>query len=270
VSRLSLPADSELTPLALEAIAIEAVTRAGDLIRSQLGAAVAVGLKSSPTDVVTQTDVDSEALIRDLLLAVTPQAGIIGEEGGETTSATSSLQWIIDPLDGTVNFTYGIPLFAVSVAAARGGVIVAGAVIDVLPGEVFSAALGLGARRNGDAIAVSTCSELRNALIMTGFSYRADLRRTQGNIVRDLLPIVRDIRCFGSAAIEMCWVACGRVDGYYERDTKLWDYAAGALIAAEAGAEVELPCPENEGLTAVAPQGLFALLRGLVEQPAAP
>jgi myo-inositol-1(or 4)-monophosphatase len=264
-----LPGHELPDPTELELIAVDTGLRAAELIRSSLGAAVAVGLKSSPTDVVTQTDIDSETLIRDLLLRATPDAGIVGEEGGSTASAsmTSPLQWIIDPLDGTVNFTYGIPLFAVSIAAAIDGVFVAGAVIDVLPGEVFSAARGSGARCNGEPISVSDCSSIDDALVMTGFSYRAELRRLQGDIVRDLLPIVRDIRCFGSAALEMCWVACGRVDAYYERDTKLWDYAAGALIATEAGAELELPCPENDGLTAAATPAVFAALRSLVEHP---
>jgi myo-inositol-1(or 4)-monophosphatase len=232
----------------------------------QVGSAVSVGLKSSPTDVVTQTDIDAERLIRQILLGATPRAGIIGEEGGERVT-TSRLQWIIDPLDGTVNFTYGIPLLAVSVAAALDGAIVAGAVIDVIPGEVFSATLDGGARRNGAAVGVSNCSTLEAAMVMTGFSYRSELRSIQGDVVRDLLPLVRDIRCFGSAALEMCWVGCGRIDAYYERDTKLWDYAAGALIAREGGAHVELPCPENDGLTAAAPPALFPLLRALVDHP---
>jgi myo-inositol-1(or 4)-monophosphatase len=277
-------------------MAIEAVSRAAELIRSRLDATGSIGSKSSPSDVFTQTDIDSEQLIRDLLGAATPGAGFIGEEGGETAGAmeyaptvgspapapadrsevaptqgatsgvsTPVIQWVIDPLDGTVNFTYGIPLFAVSIAAAVDGLVVAGAVIDVLKGEVFSAALGFGARLDGQPIAASDCTELADAMVMTGFSYRAELRRIQGAVVCDLLPLVRDIRCFGSAALELCWVAAGRVDGYYERDTKLWDFAAGALIASEAGAEVELPCPENDGLSAAAPAGLFPSLRAAVE-----
>lgn len=264
-----MPADSHVIPAELEWIAVDAVSRAADLIRTHVGSAVSVGMKSSPTDVVTQTDIDSEQLIRRLLLQATPGAGIIGEEGGESVT-TSRLQWVIDPLDGTVNFTYGIPLLAVSVAAALDGAIVAGAVIDVIPGEVFSATLDGGARRNGVTIGASHCSTLDAAMVMTGFSYRSELRRIQGDVVGELLPLVRDIRCFGSAALEMCWVGCGRVDAYYERDTKLWDYAAGALIAREGGAHVELPCPENDGLALAAPPALFPLLRGLIEHPVLP
>ena len=262
-----MPESNEVSPSDLEAFAIEAATLAAALIRENLGANAAIGRKSSPSDVVTQIDVDSEQLIRSVLAGRTPGASFIGEEGGETSSGSTSIQWIIDPLDGTVNFTYGIPLFAVSVAAALDGLIVAGAVIDVLTSETFSASRGTGARRNGETMVVSGCTDLRDAMVMTGFSYGADLRRIQGCVVRDLLPLVRDIRCFGSAALEICWVAAGRVDAYYERDTKLWDYAAGSLIASEAGAEVELPCPENDGLTAVAPPQLFGAFRASVEHP---
>ena len=165
-----------------EATAVATVRRAAQLIRDNLGQNAGVGLKSSPSDVVTQTDLDSESLIRECLLAATPEAGIIGEEGGQTAAA-APLQWIIDPLDGTVNFTYGVPLFAVSIAAAYEGTMVAGAVIDVLRDEVFSAGLGLGARRDGEPITSSTCSSLGDALVTTGFSYRAALRETQGHVV---------------------------------------------------------------------------------------
>ncbi len=270
--RLSLPdpsADSlwSTVPSAseLEVLAIAAAGLAADFVRGAVGAAAPIGLKSSPTDVVTQTDIDSERMIASFLLEHTPGAGIIGEEGGESVSPRSRLQWIIDPLDGTVNFAYGIPLCAVSVAGAVDGRVVAGAVVDVLPGEVFSACLGGGARRDGVTITVSSCGELDQALVLTGFSYQAATRALQGTLIGNLLPRVRDIRCFGSAALELCWVASGRADGYFERDTKLWDYAAGAFIASEAGAEVELPCPENDGLTAASPPALFALLRGLID-----
>lgn len=243
-----------------ETIAVETVGRAANLIRRSLDGVAAIGLKSSPTDVVTQTDVDAELLIRRLVLEATPTAGIIGEEGGNS-SPSSPLQWIIDPLDGTVNFTYAVPIFAVSVAAAFNGVIVAGAVIDVIRSEVFSASQGSGARRNGEPIHVSGCTSLDAALTATGYSYRAEVRRQQGEVTHRLLPLVRDLRCFGSAALEWCWLASGRIDAYYERDTKLWDYAAGSLIAAEAGAVVELPCPENEGLVLGAPPPVFEQLR---------
>ncbi len=228
----------------------------------------AVGLKSSPTDVVTQTDLQAEELARQLLIEATPEAGIVGEEGGSTTP-TARLQWVLDPLDGTVNFLYGVPIFAVSIAAALDGEIVAGAVVDVLRHEMFSAYLGGGARRDGEPISVSSCHALPEALITTGFSYQAGLRERQGEVAHRLLSRARDIRCFGSAALELCWVACARVDAYYQRDTEIWDRAAGALIAEEAGALVELPCPENDDLAIAASPGIFEDLRSVVQLAAA-
>lgn len=259
-------ADDEEPPdrRTLERIATESARRAGRLIRGQIGAADRVGSKSSPTDVVTQTDLDAEALIRDELLAATPAAGMLGEEGGASSNPRARLQWIVDPLDGTVNFLYSLPVIAVSIGAAVDGEIVAGAVVDVVREETFSASAGAGARVDGDAITVSSCVDLSAALVATGFSYGAARRAEQGAIVRDVLPAARDVRCFGSAALQLCWVGCGRVDGYYERDRELWDYAAGSLIAAEAGATVELPCPENGGLVLVATPAVYAPLRAAV------
>jgi myo-inositol-1(or 4)-monophosphatase len=225
-----------------------------------------VGQKSSPTDVVTQTDLHAEELIRSRVLEATPDAGILGEEGG-TTAPGLRLQWVLDPLDGTINFLYGLPLFAVSVAAAVEGEVVAGAVIDVLRGEVFSAHVGGGARLDGEPIAVSECAELAKALVTTGFSYQSQLRDLQGEVAHRVLSRARDLRCFGSAALELCWVACGRVDAYFQRDTEIWDRAAGALIAAEAGARTELPCPENDDLAIAAAPRVFDDLWTVV-QPA--
>jgi myo-inositol-1(or 4)-monophosphatase len=215
-----------------------------------------VGRKSSPTDVVTQTDLQAEDLVRRLLREQTPAAGVLGEEGGRT-AAGARLQWVIDPLDGTINFLYGVPLFAVSIAAALDGEVVAGAVADVMRNELFSAHLGGGARRNGEPISVSSCASLPDALVATGFSYRAELRSLQGEVAHRLLSRARDLRCFGSAALELCWVACARVDGYFQRDTEIWDRAAGAIIAGESGARVELPCPENDDLVMAAAPGVF-------------
>jgi myo-inositol-1(or 4)-monophosphatase len=262
-----VPAPTPPTVEALESIAIATARAAAKLIRTAVGAAVAVGVKSSPTDVVTQTDIETESMIRAMLSAATPGAGFVGEEGGTTPSHQSTLSWIIDPLDGTVNFTYGLPVIGVSIAAAIDGTVVAGAVVDILRDEAFSAAFGAGARCDGEPITASACNDISQALVTTGFSYTADLRRQQGELVGRLIPMARDIRCFGSAALQLCWVACGRVDAYYERDTKLWDYAAGALIAAEAGATVELPCPENDSLTVAGSPEVFGSLRSLVEYP---
>jgi myo-inositol-1(or 4)-monophosphatase len=259
--RGELPAPAEL-----ERIASTAARAAAGVVTAAYGRPRAVGRKSSPTDVVTQTDLHAEELVRQLLLGATPEAGILGEEGGKTVPG-ARLQWVIDPLDGTINFLYGVPLFAVSIAAAIDGEIVAGAVVDVLRDELFAAHQGGGARRDGGPISVSACSALPEALVTTGFSYRAELRDLQGEVAHRLLSRARDLRCFGSAALELCWVACARADAYFQRDTEIWDRAAGALIAAEAGAWTELPCPENDDLVIAASPGVFEELRAVV-QPA--
>lgn len=247
----------------LEQIAREACQASAALIRARIGRAVRVGLKSSPTDVVTDIDLESEALIRRHLTAATPDAGIVGEEEG-SSHIGRRLQWIVDPLDGTVNFTYTVPIVAVSVAAAWNGTVVAGAVIDVARDELFSAARGNGARNDQEPIHASPCTELGETLLATGYSYAAALRRDHARVIAELLPLVRDVRCIGSAALNLCWLACGRLDAYYERDTKLWDFAAGSLIASEAGARVERPCPENQNSVIAAADGVFAELRRTV------
>ena len=251
-------------PSELERIAASVARAAAAVVTDAHRRPVLVGSKSSPTDVVTETDLHAEDLIRRHLREATPDAGVLGEERGETLTG-ARLMWVTDPLDGTVNFLHGVPLFAVSIAAAVDGEVVAGAVVDVLRGEVFSGHLGGGASLDGEPIAVSECSSLEHALVATGFSNRAAERIPQGQVAARLLPRAADVRCFGSAALELCWVACGRVDAYYQRGTALWDRAAGTLIAAQAGADVELPCPENGDLVLVADGGVFEELRALVQ-----
>jgi myo-inositol-1(or 4)-monophosphatase len=255
-------------PAELERIAAATARAAAALVRAGYEAPHAVGRKSSPTDVVTQTDLRAEELIRRLLLDATPEAGIVGEEGGSIARG-ARLQWVIDPLDGTVNFLYGVPLFAVSIAAALDGEVVAGAVLDVLRDELFTAHLGGGARRDGASVTVSACASLPQALVVTGFSYQAEQRALQGEAVHRVLSRARDVRCFGSAALELCWVACGRADAYFQHGTEIWDRAAGALVAAEAGASVELPCPENDHLVIAATPAVFEALWALVQLAAA-
>jgi myo-inositol-1(or 4)-monophosphatase len=255
-------------PAELERLASATARTAAALVTAGYGQPHQVRHKSSPTDEVTQTDLHAEELIRRHLQAATPKAGILGEEGG-TTAPGARLQWVIDPLDGTVNFRYGVPLFAVSIAAAVDGEVVAGAVIDVLRDELFSAHLGGGARRDGGPIEVSGCAALADALVATGFSYQAELRDLQGEVAHRVLARARDLRCFGSAALELCWVACARVDAYFQRDTEIWDRAAGALIAAEAGAHTELPCPENDDLVMACAPAVFDDLWTVVQLAAA-
>jgi myo-inositol-1(or 4)-monophosphatase len=255
-------------PAVLERIAAATARAAAALIaRADGPRGDLVGLKSSPTDVVTGTDLRAEALVRRLLQEATPDAGVLAEEGG-TTAPGTRLQWVVDPLDGTVNFLYGVPIFAVSIAAAVDGEVVAGAVVDVLREELFSAHRGGGARRNGEPISVSSCAALPDALVATGFSYQAEQRALQGEVAQRLLSRARDLRCFGSAALELCWVACARVDGYFQRETEIWDRAAGSLIADEAGARIALPCPENDDLVIAAAPDVFDQLWAVV-QPAA-
>jgi myo-inositol-1(or 4)-monophosphatase len=256
------------SPAELERVASDTARAAAQVVSAAYGRPRAVGRKSSPTDVVTQTDLRAEDLVRQRLGEATPDAGLLGEEGG-TSAPGARVQWVIDPLDGTINFLYGVPLFAVSIAAAIDGEIVAGAVIDVLRDELFSAHLGGGARCDGAPIEVSTCTSLPEALVATGFSYQAELRDTQGEVAHRVLPRARDLRCFGSAALELCWVACARIDAYFQRDTEIWDRAAGGLIAAEAGARTELPCPENEDLIIAAAPGVFDDLWAVVQFAAA-
>ena len=189
----------------LEQIAVAVAIEAADHVRSRAGDWSAPPTKSSPTDIVTQTDLESEELIKARLAVATPDSGFVGEEGG-STEAQRRLQWVVDPLDGTVNFWYGLPVVAVSIAATIDGVVSAAAVVDVERRETFSAAAGAGARANGVPITASTCSELGQALVTTGFSYHAPIRAAQGAVVGRVLPRVRDVRCFGSAALQMCWV----------------------------------------------------------------
>ena len=252
------------SPGELEAIAARVATSAAELVRSRLGRSHVLDTKTTLTDVVTQADLETEEHIRLRLQDATPGADFHGEERGQTDGDTR-IGWIVDPIDGTVNYVYDLPVVAVSIAATVDGEVTAGAVADVLRAEVFSASVGNGARRNGVRIGPSSTNELGKALIGTGFSYSADARRDEGAIAARILPAARDIRCFGSAALNLCWVACGRLDGYYQRDVKSWDMAAGALIALEAGAGVE-PAGDPDGeLVIAATPGVFGSLRKVVE-----
>jgi myo-inositol-1(or 4)-monophosphatase len=218
------------------------------LLAARAGRVDVAATKSSPTDVVTEMDRRSEELIGSRLLAVRPGDAILGEEGGQRGDpAGAPVRWVIDPLDGTVNYLYGLPDWAVSIAAEAGGQIVAGAVYVPLRGELFSAYAGGGAWLEpagpgaGTGPARLHCPAgvaLDRALIGTGFGYQAARRKVQGEVVAALLPRLRDIRRAGAAAVDLCAVAAGRLDGYYERGLNYWDWAAGALVATEAGAVV--------------------------------
>lgn len=198
-------------------------------------------------------DTETEHLLRARLAELRPGDPILGEEGGGpadgAATAPDTVTWVLDPIDGTVNFVYGIPAYAVSVAARVGGVSVAGAVVDVVTGAMYSAATGLGADLADDSgsrvLRCSSVDDLSMALLGTGFGYAPQRRTTQAKLLAQLLPVVRDVRRIGSAALDLCMVAAGRLDAYYEHGLQVWDSAAGALIAAEAGACVLLPTEDG-------------------------
>lgn len=220
---------------------------AGDTVRG--GAAGAVSTKSTPTDPVTLADTETEELIRQRLHALRPGDEILGEEEGGTVAVPSGVRWVVDPIDGTVNFMYGIPAYAVSVAAQIEGQSVAGAVVDVARRVTYSATAGGGAVADaGDGPRPLHCNRIERldlALVATGFGYEAQRRRRQGEIIAALLPQVRDLRRIGAAALDLCMVASGAVDAHFEHGLSPWDWAAGALIAAEAGAVVSTPPPSS-------------------------
>lgn len=261
-------------PSALLALAVATAREAAELVRlGRAGAGDDVAVKSSPVDVVTAVDTASEHLIVGRLLGARPDDGVLGEEGAQR-SGTSGVRWVVDPIDGTVNFLYDLPAYAVSIAAEVDGVVRAGVVLNVATGELFTAVAGGGAFLATPAapepvrLTAGTATALEYSLVATGFGYRVEQRRAQGAVVAALLPRVRDIRRHGSAALELCAVAAGRVDAYYEADLKPWDHAAGALIAAEAGAVVTglAGRPLGEPMVVAAAPGIGeALLDLLVE-----
>jgi myo-inositol-1(or 4)-monophosphatase len=270
--------DAELAELASETARM-----AGALLleRVRHGAEREVTSKSTPTDLVSEADVASQRAIRELLRERRPDDGFLGEEQGESEQGTSGLRWIVDPLDGTVNFLFGIPQWSVSVAVADEAGTLAGAVFDPNRGELFSATRGgaavlddahgvseLGQGAAGDASHERRTGEdagpggedLGSAMVATGFSYDAGVRDAQAKVLERLLPRVRDIRRLGSAALDLAWTAAGRYDAYYERTVKQWDIAAGALVCERAGLQVR-ELPEREGL----PWGILAAPASLAE-----
>ena len=217
-------------------LAERVAARAGALLLGGAGELrIDVGTKSSATDMVSEMDRASETLIVDGILSERPDDGILGEEGS-SRPGTSGVRWVIDPLDGTTNYLYRHPIWAVSVAAEVDGRVEVGVVAAPGVGEVFTASRGKGAWRNGSPIAVSGAATLATALVGTGFGYAAERRARQAAALPRLLPAVRDIRRYGVASLDLCWVACGRLDAYYEYGGQPWDVAAGLLIATEAGA----------------------------------
>jgi myo-inositol-1(or 4)-monophosphatase len=228
---------SETDEHALLAIAHVAADAAAAELSSRFGErAHGVRAKTTPTDLVSDADLAAESAIRAVLAARRPADAIVGEEGGAT--GDGELRWVVDPLDGTINFLFGIPLFAVSVACENASGTLAGVVLDPIRDERFAATRSGAPTLNGDPILGSTREDLSTAMVATGFGYDASLRARQGAVIAEVLPRVRDIRRSGSAALDLAWSACGRYDAYYERGLHAWDLAAGALIAQRAGLEV--------------------------------
>lgn len=275
------PAPGELCGLAV-AIAREA----GQLLETRAGGVEVAATKSSPTDVVTEMDRRAEELIRSRILAARPGDAILGEEQGQTGDADGApVRWVVDPLDGTINYLYGLLDWAVSIAAEVNGEIVTGAVYVPMRQELFSAVKGGGAwllspwcppgrtevqpsgpyrpgQENRTRLQCRPGVPLAEALVGTGFGYRVARRKVQGEVVAALLPRVRDIRRAGVASVDLCAIAAGRLDGYYERGLNYWDWAAGALVASESGARVGglHGAPVSSSMTVAAGPALFGPL----------
>jgi myo-inositol-1(or 4)-monophosphatase len=255
-------------------LAVRAARMAGELLaeRAGRGTESSISSKSTPTDLVSEADLAAERAIKELLARERPEDGFLGEEGGGE-QGSSGLTWVVDPLDGTVNFLFGIPQWSVSVAVRDEQGTVAGAVYDPNRDELFTAARGAQAQMRGP----SGITELRgraadpqagdlgagglaSAMIATGLAYDASVRAEQAKVLSVLVPQVRDIRRFGSAALDLAWTAAGRYDGYFERTVKAWDIAAGALICEQAGLRV-IELGEAPGL----PWGVLAARPWLAE-----
>ncbi len=256
------PAERRLSE-ELAGLCVELATGAADLVRHTV--AGRIDAKSTNTDLVTAADRASESWLVQRIRAARPDDAVLGEESGER-DGTSGVRWLLDPIDGTVNFVLGLPQYAVSVAAEVRGRTVAGAVCNPATGELFTAARGSGAFLDGTRLDGPRDVPLERAVVATGFAYVAAVRARQAAVVAALLPRVADIRRLGSASLDLCAVACGRVDGYFEAGLNPWDWAAGALIAEEAGCVVAGP-PGREPsapLTVAAGRNLAAPLQNLL------
>lgn len=262
------PRDAFVAELMVRA---EAAALAAGVVVMDRPEVLEVASKSTKTDVVTQMDKRSEALLVEMLLAGRPADGVLGEEGTDRRGS-SGVRWVIDPIDGTVNYLYGLPNWSVCVGIELDGVPVGGVVHAPALGETYFGQLGLGARcRTGAgerSLAVNPQDDLTMALVATGFGYAIPRRSAQARIVRELIPQVRDIRRLGSAAVDLCWLSAGRVDAYYERGLQPWDLCAAGVIAREAGAIVGGldGAPASEELVIAANPVLFAKLNALLSR----
>jgi len=250
-------------------VAVDAARAAADLVRDYTRDKVTVvATKSTDVDVVTEADRSAERLIRERIAAARPDDAFMGEEGDDVPG-TTGVRWVIDPIDGTVNFLYGLPQYAVSIAAEVDGEVVAGVVLNIATGVEFTAYVDdegvIRSRRDGEPIRVRANVPLAQRLVSTGFGYDAGLRELQARALVNLVTRIRDIRRLGSCALDLCQVAAGTLDGYFEEGVNLWDHAAGALVAQGAGATVEVTTGVGgERFVLCAPADGFADLRHAV------
>jgi myo-inositol-1(or 4)-monophosphatase len=253
------------TPTDLLALALTTAREAGALAASMREGGIDVAeTKSSPTDIVTRADRACEELVRERLLGARPDDGFLGEEGGDQ-EGTSGVRWIVDPIDGTVNYLYGLPHWAVSIAASVDGRVVAGAVVAPALDTEYAATAGGGATRDGVLLGRRSSPSLSQSLVATGFSYEREIRAHQAGAVARMLPQVRDIRRLGSCALDLCSLATGAVDAYVEEGPHLWDHAAGGLVAAECDVRLEVwPTPRGMELLVCAPVDGWPALSALV------
>jgi myo-inositol-1(or 4)-monophosphatase len=245
-------------------LAVRGARAAGDVLMSYYGRPPeGLASKSSETDLVSDADREAERAIRELLEAERPDDGLLAEEGSHS-SGSSGRRWLVDPLDGTINFLYGFPAWAVSVALEDADGVAVGVVYSPVHAEVFSAARGKGARLNGRPVRVRERRELGSAMVATGFSYEPARRAEQADVIRRLLPSARDIRRAGAAALDLAWLAGGRVDAFYERGLRDWDCAAGSLLVGEAGGVVADLDGDPPGVIAAATPELLGELAAVV------
>jgi myo-inositol-1(or 4)-monophosphatase len=255
-----------MSPAVLREVAEAIAREAGHQLREAFaGPLVNVTAKSSPTDLVSEADHAAERLIRERLASARPGDGFLGEEGGDEVG-TTGLRWVVDPLDGTINFLFRIPQWAVSIACEDASGTLAGVIYDPMRDELWSAERGGAALLDGRPISASTRTDLATAMIATGFGYDAEIRRYQAEVITRLIPSVRDIRRLGSAALDLAWTAAGRYDAYFERGLNHWDLAAGELLCTRAGLvvrELEARPPAGTGVL-VAPEALVDPLETFV------
>jgi myo-inositol-1(or 4)-monophosphatase len=252
-------------PSDLLAIAVDLARQAGALALAMHSGLASPDTKSSPTDVVTAADRAAEALLVDGIRSRRPGDGILGEEGASDAGSTG-VRWVVDPIDGTVNYLYGLPQWGVSIGVEVDGSALAGVIFDPAKDELFCAVRGAGAQLNGVPLRCTSATELSQALVATGFGYDERRRAAQAAVLPALLPAVRDIRRVGAGALDLCAVAAGRVDAYYELGLSPWDMSAGLLIATEAGARVGglRGEPASGAMVLAAAPGVFDALHDLL------